>query len=142
MKLDNFKPTDANVMRAMFDLAEIQSGEKHVDMGSGDGRFVVEATRRRAKSIGYEIDEEIAEKSRRSCKINIFTEDCFDVDVSDIDIVTHYFTALPGIKFFMDKLHKEMKNGSRIVCHGYIIHDWKPEKIIVVDRQKLCLYRK
>lgn len=156
MKLDNFEPASLEMMRAMFDLADLKAGEKHIELGSGDGRFVVEALKRGAKSVGYEIDRKLARNSIREHGINVVNENCFEADVSQADVITCWFTLLPETRLLMDKLHKEMKKGARLVKGGYTYHNWKPEpvgthpqkeiyqseNILRVDDEIICLYLK
>ena len=75
----------------MLNLSELKPGELHVDLGCGDGRFVLEAIKRGAKSYGVEIDRELAEKVVEYYGINVRTGDVFDADVSQVDVVTFWF---------------------------------------------------
>ncbi len=43
MKLDKFEPSTPEIVKAMFDIANIKPGEKHIELGSGDGKLVAEA---------------------------------------------------------------------------------------------------
>lgn len=158
MILDKFESSTQEVMQAMFNLAEIQPGEKHIDLGSGDGRFVVEALKRGAESIGYEIDEELAKSSSEMHGITIINKDCFEADVSEADVITCAFSKLPETRALMDKLRQEMKPGARFVKRSFTDHVWKPvpnnslntyqketfqqEKVLRVDGQIICLYIK
>ena len=52
-----WQPTDSVTMKRLLYLSEIQPGEKLVDLGCGDGRFVVAAARDfGARATGFEID--------------------------------------------------------------------------------------
>lgn len=163
MKLDKFEPSQSEVVKAMFDLSEIKAGEKHIELGSGNGQFVVEAIKRGAESIGYEIVKKLADESIKKHGINVINKDCFEVDVSQADVITCWFTLLPETRLLMDKLHNEMKTGARLVkegftSHGFTNHDWKPventslttytkeifqgQKILRVKGEIVCLYIK
>ncbi len=142
MKLDKFEPSTPEIVKAMFDIANIKSGERHIELGSGDGRFVVEALKRGAKSIGYEINKELERKSKKEYGINVINKDCFKADISQADVITCWFTKLPETQLLMDKLYKEMKNGARLAKRGRNDYLWQPKKIIKVGRQYICLYIK
>jgi predicted RNA methylase len=136
MRLDNFEALNKESMFAMFDMANLQPGEKHVDLGCGEGQFMMEAIKRGATSIGYEIDPALARVAVKN-KLNVITGDCFDADVSQADVVTCWFTKLPETQLLMDKLYAEMKPGARFVKCGFTPHQWKP-----VDRPELTTYTK
>lgn len=157
--LDKYEASSQAIVEAMFDLANLQPGEVHIDLGSGDGRFVEEALLRGAKSTGYEINKALADESAaRLGRNRIINNDCFNADVSRADVVTCYFSILPDTKLLMDKLYKEMKVGARLVKQAYTPHTWKPERdpslpgrtkesfqnedVMRVDGNILCLYIK
>lgn len=142
MKLDKYEPLDLETVNEVFNLAELRPRERHIDLGSGDGRLVAEATKRGAVSCGYELSEELARDSVRKYEIKVINDDCFNADVSDADVVTCWLTELPGTQSLIDKLHKEMKIGSRLIKIGKIEHTWKPKRVFMHRRHWLCLYVK
>src|SRR3990172_629075 len=127
--LDKFEPSTPEIVEAMFDLSEIKSGEKHIELGSGDGRYVVEGIKRGAESVGYEIDIGLAMDSKK-LGINIINKDCFEADITQADVITCWFTKLPETKLLMDKIHKEMKKNARLVKGGRNDYNWQPKKVI------------
>lgn len=142
MQLDKFKPSIPEIIVKAFELANIKRGERFIDLGSGDGCLVVEAIRRGAKAIGYEIRKDLAEYSKKIYGINVINDDCFNADVFDMDIVMFYQTLLPETELLMDKLYKEMKIGSKLITITHIKHLWKPKLIVKVNRQNVCLFLK
>ncbi len=46
-----------------LNLAELRSGERLVDLGSGDGRVLLSAARRGARAVGYELDPDLASQA-------------------------------------------------------------------------------
>lgn len=51
-----FVPIRRSDMEAALDLAGVAAGQTVIDLGCGDGRFLVAAARRGAAAIGYEIN--------------------------------------------------------------------------------------
>lgn len=140
--LDRFIPASDEMVNAVFDMVELNPDMKHVELGSGDGRFVFEAEKRGLESVGYEIDSELAEHSRIEHGITVITDDCFNADVSQADIITCWFTKLPETEYLMEKLRSEMKVGSVLIKGGRNDYNWEPESIIQSGRNTICLYRK
>jgi len=59
-----FVPSSREKTLQMSDLAEVAPGERAVDLGSGDGRVVIELARRGAAAEGYEINPVLVLVSR------------------------------------------------------------------------------
>ncbi|OWZ23324.1 Cyclopropane-fatty-acyl-phospholipid synthase [Phytophthora megakarya] len=63
-----FVPAKLEAVHAMLDIADLQPGETLVDIGSGDGRVVIEAAVQcpeLKKARGFELDEALVKLSRR-----------------------------------------------------------------------------
>lgn len=125
MLLDPFVPLESHVVEAMLTMADLKAGEKHVDLGSGDGRVVVSALKRGAQSYGVEIDRELAVKSAAFHGIKILVQDVFETDVSEADLVTFWFIA-DGVEQLVCRLKDHMKAGSRIAYAELIGDRWLP----------------
>lgn len=138
--LDRYKPTDMACAKAMLELAELKPGELHIDLGSGDGRFCYLASEMRARSIGYELDEELARKSQAKLgsKATIINADCLTADLSEADVVTFWFIQ-QCVQVFV-KCKMEMKKGSRIVS-GHAIPEYEADEIKKLWNGKIYLYR-
>ncbi len=139
--LDKFEPIDKETMLKMFEWAQLKPNEHFIDLGSGNGQFVLEAMRRGAISVGYEIDEILVDKSKK-LGFNIVHKDCFEADVSQVDVIMCWFTKLPETQYLMDKLYNEMKVGARLIKAGKTEHKWKPVKIEMIHRNWINLYIK
>lgn len=135
--IDKFEPSETSVVLKSFDMLDIKPGENHIELGSGDGRFVVEALSRGAHSVGYESDESLV-----STQDNVIVDDVFNVDVSDADVITCWFTKLPESKELMDKLATEMKDGARLLKIGKTDHYWQPKESVYLDGNWINLYVK
>lgn len=121
----------------MIKMAEIKPGERVVDLGSGDGRILIEAAKKypHATYLGYEIDPFLVKKSRRIIKknklrnkITILRKNYLKEDLSKYDVI---FVFL--IPYQMNRLEKklkaEVKVGARIISYGYRFNHWNAVEI-------------
>jgi len=117
----------------MMRLADLKPNDLMIDLGSGDGLFVIEAARRGAKAIGYEINPILVWWSKRKIKslrqaerAKIYRKSFWSVDLSSATCVMLY-----GITGMMKKLEKKLENelkpGTKIISNGFSFPDWKPK---------------
>jgi SAM-dependent methyltransferase len=134
-----FVVTPDNVTRAMLELAGVKAGDFLIDLGSGDGRIVINAARHHgARGLGVEIVPELVEKSRfyaRRAGVADRTEfrvqDLFATDLSQATVITMYL--LPEVNLRLRPALQALKPGTRIVSHDWDMADWKPDRTVVVD---------
>ncbi len=137
-----FYPSPMSIVRQMLDAAEIEPGELHYDLGSGDGRIVVVAARDYGtKSVGFEIDPKLVQSSRDWIakeelgeSASIVDRDLFSADFSQPDLITVYLLprALAKLK---PLLEEQMKPGSRVVSHDFSIPGWDPDVTLTSDEE-------
>src|SRR5208282_1322336 len=92
-------PTPAPVVERMLALAHIKSTDVVYDLGSGDGRIVIEAAQRYgARSVGVEVVPDLCRKAQARIKslgledrASIVEGNVFHVDLSPATVVTMYF---------------------------------------------------
>ena len=136
MFLAPFVATPTPVVRQMLILAELMPEEVLYDLGSGDGRAVIMATKDfGAKSVGVELRDDLAKRALTSIqelglneKTRILQKDIFNVDLSSANVVFLYLTTSANEKI-KPKLEAELKSGTRVVSHDYEILGWKPLKV-------------
>ena len=124
------------VVDRMLRLADPKPGELLVDLGSGDGRIVVEAARRyKARGLGVDIDPNLVELGRKNARkagveslVRFEAKDFFELDFSQADIVTAYL--LPEINLKLMPKLLAMRPGSRVVTHDFDIGPWQPDETI------------
>jgi SAM-dependent methyltransferase len=134
-----FVTTPDNVVRAMLDLARLRPGERLIDLGSGDGRIVIEAARRGAFAHGVEIDPRLVARSREAAqragveaRATFATQDLFETDFASADVVTMYL--LPDVNAKLaPRLFASLKPGARIVSHDYGLGERPPEQTLEVE---------
>ena len=133
-KLIPFLPTPVNVVERMLEISDPKPGELLIDLGSGDGRIpLIAAKKYDCMAVGIEINPKLVEISRRKVfreqrlakKVQIVHGNLFTADLSNAGIITMYLTPT-AISLLKPKLERELKDGTRVVCHDYPIPGWRP----------------
>lgn len=131
-------PTPAALVEKMLDLARLTSGDRLVDLGSGDGVLVIEAARRGARARGIEYDRRLVELSKRraaaagvTARTKFVRGDIFESDFSDATVVTTFL--LPSMNLRLRPTFLAMKPGTRIVANTFAIGDWEPDETATVE---------
>ncbi|UCF10093.1 MAG: class I SAM-dependent methyltransferase [Candidatus Bipolaricaulota bacterium] len=131
-----WQPTDRRTVRRMLFLAGVKDGETVVDLGCGDGRFVVSAAREfGARGVGVEIDPLRVLWGRLWIRLSglrgsaeIRRGDMYRADVSQADVVVLFLSPTANLKL-QDRLKREMKPGSRVISYYHPIWGWTPEEV-------------
>lgn len=135
-----FVPTPETVVAEMLRLANVNQNDVIYDLGSGDGRIVIEAAQEYgAQGVGIDIDPalvaratENARQAGVSDRAQFIQQDLFETDLSDATVVTLYL--LPEVNLRLrPKLLEELEPGTRIVSHAFDMGDWEPEQVVEVD---------
>ena len=62
-----FVPSPMHVVHKMLEVAEIKSGDILYDMGSGDGRVVIEAAKKYGiRGVGVDLNPDLVAKAREN----------------------------------------------------------------------------
>ena len=137
-------PTAQPMVDKMLDLAKVKAGDMHFDLGSGDGRTVITATKRGAKSTGIEYNPDMVELSKANAAkagatgATFMKADLFETDFSQATVVTLFL--LPDINLRLRPKILEMKPGTRIVSNTFTMGEWKPDETASVDESQGCSY--
>lgn len=133
-------PTPQDIVDKMIELGGVKDGDVVFEPGPGDARVLISAVKKGAKKgVGIELDPKKAAEARDNVKlaklddkITIREGDALKVeDYGDATIVMLYM----GNEFnnlLRPLLEKQLKPGTRIVSHRFVLGDWKPEKSITV----------
>lgn len=142
-----FVPTPWIILDEMLKLAEIGKADTVYDLGSGDGRLVIEAVKRYgARGVGVERDASLVNFARRQAQTDNVADratfnagDLFETDLRKATVVTMYL--LPRIMpRLVPKLRAELPPGARIVSHDYPLSPWKADKTLSFDvEEKLMI---
>jgi hypothetical protein len=129
-----YVPTPQVVVDRMLDMAQLKSGETVIDLGSGDGRIMIEAARKYgARGFGVEIDPKLVKISNERAvkagvadRVKFLQQDLFKTDFHEANVLTLYL--LPDVNLALrPKILAELKPGSRVVSHDYGMGDWHPD---------------
>lgn len=129
-------PTPDDIVEEMMKLGKVGKGDVVYEPGPGDGRMLIAAVKKGAKKgVGIEIDAKKAEEAVEAVKkaglqkeITVITGDALkDRDYSEATVVLLYM----GNEFnelLRPILEKQLKPGSRIISHRFVMGDWKPDE--------------
>jgi precorrin-6B methylase 2 len=141
-----FEPTSMKLVKKMLEIAEIGPDDVLYDLGSGDGRIVVEAVKSYdASAVGIEADPIRVLWSRMFLLFNGIQDkskirwgNFFKEDITEATAVTLFLGGKTNQKL-KEKLVKELKPGTIIVSYIWIFHGWNPIKVDYDD--KIYLYK-
>jgi SAM-dependent methyltransferase len=152
LKTVPYVPTPQDVVEKMLDLAQVKPDDVVYDLGSGDGRIVITAAQKYgAHAVGIEIDPDLYRQSRDRIKelgldsrAQVMCEDMYQVSVHRATVVTLYLLTSFNDRL-RPKLDRELRSGTRIVCHDFHVPGWEPVQVVDVTSKndvphKLYLY--
>ena len=128
-----YVPTPMDVVDRMLVLAEIKSGDVVYDLGSGDGRIIIEAAKRYGvRGVGIEIDPDLVAKARNNAfkehmenLVEFRAQDALTVNVSEATVVTLYMLPEFNAKL-RPTFDRQLRSGARVVSHDFEIAGWTP----------------
>ena len=126
-------PTPQTLVEKMLDMAKLTPQDFHMDLGSGDGRTVITAAKRGARSEGIEYNPDMVALSQRAAKEAgvadraIFRKaDIFETDFSKANVITLFL--LPQLNLKLRPTILNMAPGTRIVSNTFTMEDWTPDQ--------------
>lgn len=128
-----FVPTPKKNVGLAIDQLNLKPGEIFYDLGCGDARFLIEAEKRGAKAIGFEISPWAYVRASLNIILNrsrakVIYKNFYHADLRDAAGVFCFLldVVMPQVE---TKLISELKPGSRIVCYGFKLPTLTPDKI-------------
>jgi cyclopropane fatty-acyl-phospholipid synthase-like methyltransferase len=123
----------------MLATAGVGKADVVYDLGSGDGRIVIEAAKKYGcRAVGLEIDRDLVKLSQERVReakveklVTIKDADLFDTDFSDATVIAVYLPSNLLQRLFPK--FAQLKPGVRIVSHQFEIPNQTPEKTIAVE---------
>jgi len=143
-----WEPTSRRKVRKMLEMSGAGPTDIIYDLGSGDGRIVVEAARRfHARAIGVEADPIRVLFSRLAISLmhlegqaKIIWGNFFHVDLSEATIVTLFLSQGTNRKL-EPKLATELRPGARIVSYEWTFDGWTPTATDADDHLSMYVIR-
>jgi SAM-dependent methyltransferase len=131
-----YVPSDIDEVRRMLKMVGLRDGDVVYDLGSGDGRIVLEAARlnKTVRGRGIEIDEKLVQKSNEAAKANgvdgrveFLHQNAFDADLREATVITMWlFPEL--MRMLRPKILAEARPGTRVVTRTWDLGGWKPDE--------------
>jgi len=128
--------TPPRVIDRMLSLAKVGSADFVMDLGSGDGRIVLEAARRfGARAEGIEMNGALVEKCQQAARREGLAEralcrqhDIFNTDLSAVTVLTLYLSPEFNEKL-SSRILRTMRPGTRVVSHDFAVGQWTPDVV-------------
>ena len=144
----HYVPTSNGVINAMFRLAMPTANDVLYDLGSGDGRIVIDAAKRFGlHGVGVEIDPALIKKSSDNARkagvadrVRFVQEDLFKADIAGATIVTLYLSPSTNLRL-RGKLQRELRPGTRVVSNRFDMGDWMPDEQEKLEGRRVFLWR-
>ena len=131
-----FVPTDQDDVPRMLKLAGLKNGDMVYDLGSGDGRIVMEAARINptARGRGIEIDEKLVHESRQVAlkaglgeRVEFLHQNAFDANLKEADIIAMWLWP-ELMRMLRPKILAEARPGTRVITRVWDLgSSWKPD---------------
>lgn len=126
-------PTPRRIVDKMLRLADVQPGQKVVDLGAGDGRIVIAAARSfKARSVGVEIDPLRCLLANTRIHLlglrdraHVYYGNMYDLDLRDADVVTLYLWPETNERL-KARLLEQMRPQARVVTYRFSMVGWIP----------------
>ena len=129
----------------IIDFADIKKDDILYDLGSGDGRILVEAAKKNISVIGIEhnllLNWIAKRKTRKLRNVKIIQGNIFRQDISKATIIVAYLSRKVTRKL-QEKIKRETKDGTKIILVDHPFINWKPVKITKVGLIPIRLYTK
>lgn len=136
-----YLPTLKPQINTAFELLDLKPGQTLLELGSGDGRVMLEAAKRGLNVIGYELNPLLVIVSmivtwryRRNVKVvwgNFWTKDWPPVDGAFVFLLNRYMHKLDA------KIKASKNKPKKIVSFAFQIPSKKP----IVNKNGVFLYR-
>lgn len=131
-----YSPSSRKVVQKMLNMAEVNADDVVYDLGSGDGRIVIEAAQNyNALGVGVEADPLRVILSRLKIirwglqhQVKIIWGNLFHQNLSPATVVVLFLWGRTNEKL-KDKLQEELKPGTRVVSYVWKFKGWNPVKV-------------
>jgi SAM-dependent methyltransferase len=138
-------PTADVLVAKMLDMAGVTPNDYVIDLGSGDGRTVIAATKRGARALGIEYNPDMVELSRQRAvaagvagQATFVKADLFETDFSRATVITMFL--LPDINLRLRPKILDLTPGTRVVSNTFTMGEWTPDETATVRDEGCTTY--
>jgi SAM-dependent methyltransferase len=126
-------PTNDALVHRMLTMAGVTAQDLVYDLGAGDGKIAIAAAKDfGARAVGVEYNPDMAKLAQcfvradgLQGRVKILQGDIFETNFKDATVVTLYL--LPELNLRLRPTLLEMKPGTRVVSHSFLMDDWEPD---------------
>jgi 16S rRNA G966 N2-methylase RsmD len=117
----------------MFELANLGQKDVVIDLGSGDGRVALAASRIAKQAVGIEINPFLTIISRfmalisTNGRVKFINNNFWKENLARYDVIFMYLSPGQNAKL-RKKFEKELAPGTKIVTNSFKIKGWKAKK--------------
>ncbi|MCX6821428.1 MAG: methyltransferase domain-containing protein [Candidatus Aenigmarchaeota archaeon] len=146
-RLAIFFPSSKKIIEVVLDFSDIKKNDVFYDLGSGDGRILIEAAKKNIKVIGVEQNKFLNWIARRKMErlklknVEIIEGDIFNQDLSKATVIVAYLSISVAHRL-QKKIEKEVKKGTRIILVDHSFKEWKSVKMKKIGFIPVRLYLK
>ncbi|MBI1786825.1 MAG: class I SAM-dependent methyltransferase, partial [Acidobacteria bacterium] len=141
-------PTPPEVVTEMLKLACVTNDDVVYDLGSGDGRILIEAAREYgARGVGLELDPACLRAATGNAlragvadRVQFLQQDLFTADIGEATVVMLYLWPDVNVRL-MPKLKAELKPGTRVVSQAFDIAGWEADQVVRMADRRVYLWR-
>lgn len=140
-----YVPTPQIVVDEMLGMAKVNGNDYLIDLGSGDGRFVITAAKQfGARAMGVDLDTYLLGIARKNAKeagvedkVVFLEQNLFETSIAGATVISSYL--LPQMNLKLRPKILALPPGTRVVAHDYHMGDWYPDdqKTLVVPDKKV-----
>jgi len=142
-----YVPTEQAVVDEMLRMAQLSKDSVVYDLGCGDGRIVISAANHYgARGVGIDIDPERIRESRQNARamgvwnrVKFMQADLFKADIHEATAVMLYLSSAINVRL-RPMLLRQLKPGTPIVSHDYLMGDWQPDESSFVNGAAILLW--
>jgi hypothetical protein len=138
-------PTALVLVNKMLDMAKVTAADYVIDLGSGDGRTVIQAAKRGARAHGIEYNPDMVELAKRNAlkegvtgKATFERADIFQSDFSKATVITLFL--LPDLNLKLRPTILSLKPGTRVVSNSFNMGEWESDDSLTADAKEGCTY--
>jgi len=137
-------PTKVEMADQMLSLAQVRSGDRVYDLGSGDGVIPIEAAKKyQVRAVGIEYNPDLVKLSQRNAErakvqnlVTFKQGDIFVEDFSQATVLTLYLGENLNTRLMPTIL--KMQAGTRVVSNTFRMESWIPDQEVRISNGEMA----